>query len=55
MEQTFHSNCTIVSACTSHVVWCPTYRRKVLQHGIDDRLKAILREVATERQAEVIE
>jgi putative transposase len=55
MEQTFHSNCNVVYACTYHVVWCPKYRRKVLQGGIDDRLKAIIREVATERQAEVIE
>jgi putative transposase len=55
MEQTFHSNHNIVYACTYHVVWCPKYRRKVLQGGIDDRLKAIIREVATERQAEVIE
>lgn len=55
MKQTFHSNCNIVYACTYHVVWCPKYRRKVLQHGIDDRLKAIIREVAAERQAEVIE
>lgn len=55
MKQTFHSNNNIVYACTYHVVWCPKYRRKVLQGGIDDRLKAIIREVATERQAEVIE
>jgi putative transposase len=55
MEQTFHSNNNIVYACTYHVVWCLKYRRKVLQHGIDDRLKAIIREAATERQAEVIE
>ena len=50
----FHSHHNIVYACTYHVVWCPKYRRKVLQGGIDDRLNAILREVATERQAEVI-
>jgi putative transposase len=55
MEQTFRSNHNIVYACTYHVVWCPKYRRKVLQGGIDDRLKAIIHEVATERQAEVIE
>jgi putative transposase len=55
MEQTFHSNCNVVYACTYHVVWCPKYRRTVLQGGIDDRLKASIREVATERQAEVIE
>ncbi len=55
IEHAFHSNCNLVYACTSHVVWCPTYRRKVLQNGIDDRLKASIRELAAERQAEVIE
>lgn len=55
MEPTFHSNCNVVYACTYHVVWRPKYRRKALQGGIDDRLKAIIREVAAERQAEGIE
>lgn len=55
MKQTFHSSCNVVYACTYHVVWCPKYRRKVLQGGIDDRLNAIIREVVVERQAEVIE
>jgi putative transposase len=34
-----------------HVVWCPKYRRKVLVHGIDERLKQIVQEVCTERSA----
>jgi hypothetical protein len=37
------------------VVWCPKYRRKVLVDGVDVRLKEIIREVAAERRAEVIE
>src|SRR5215475_5492967 len=31
-----------------HVVWCPKYRRKVLQGAIADRLKELLHEKANE-------
>jgi len=37
------------------VVWCPKYRRKVLVHGVDVRLKELIRQIATEHQAEVME
>lgn len=43
------SNHNVVWRCTYHVVWCPKYRRKVLVHGVDARLKDILRGVADER------
>ena len=42
-------------SCQYHVVWCPKYRRRVLVQGVDERLKRILHEVATERRAEIIE
>lgn len=51
----FKRNANIVYSCQYHVVWCPKYRRKVLVGGVDARLNAILRAVADERQAEVIE
>ena len=51
----YKSNRNIVYSYKYHVVWCPKYRRGVLVSGVDERLKAILREVAQERQAEVIE
>jgi len=51
----FKRNCNVVYSCQYHVVWCPKYRRKVLVGGVDERLKAILGEVAGERQAEIIE
>jgi len=54
-ERKFKSNNNIVYSCKYHVVWCPKYRRKVLVNGVDTRLKAILSEVAAERQAEIIE
>jgi putative transposase len=36
------------------VVWCPKYRRKVLVHGIDERLKQIITQVCEEQQAEIM-
>ncbi len=40
------SNHNVVWRCTYHAVWCPKYRRRVLVHGVDLRLKVLLREVA---------
>jgi putative transposase len=37
------------------VVWCPKYRKPVLRDGVDARLKEILRQVAEERRAEILE
>jgi putative transposase len=51
----YKSNLNVVYSCKYHVVWCPKYRRRVLTSEIEERLKAIIREVADERQAEVIE
>ena len=49
------SNNNIVYSCKYHVVWCPKFRRPVLVNGVDERLKGILRGVATETQAEILE
>ena len=51
----YKSNLNVVYSCKYHVVWCPKYRRKVLVNGVDERLKEIIRQVADERQAEIIE
>ncbi len=51
----YKSNQNIVYSCKYHVVWCPKYRRRVLTNEVEERLKAILHEVAEERQAEIIE
>lgn len=51
----YKSNRNVVYSCKYHVVWCPKYRRRVLVNGVDERLKAILREVADETRSEVIE
>jgi putative transposase len=55
VERKFKHNKNVTYSCHYHVVWCPKYRRPVLVNGVDKRLKDILREVATERQAEIIE
>jgi len=54
-QREFKSNNNVVYSCTYHVVFCPKYRRKVLVNGVDERLKAIIRQVADETQSEVLE
>jgi len=51
----FKRSRNVVYSCKYHVVWCPKYRRKVLINNVDIRLKEILREVADEFKAEIIE
>ncbi len=51
----YTSNNNVVYSCKYHVVWCPKYRHPMLVRGVDGRLKQILRDVASERQAEIIE
>lgn len=55
MSQKYKSNNNITYSCKYHVVWCTKYRRKVLVHGVDIRLKEIILEVANEFNSEVIE
>ena len=42
-------------SCKYHVVFCPKYRRKVLDDAIAARLKEIIRRVAADTESEVIE
>lgn len=49
------STSNVTFDCSFHVVWCPKYRRNVLTHPIDDRLKAIVSDVCNERQAHLTE
>lgn len=51
----FKSNHNIVYRCIYHVIFCPKYRRSVLQDGVDSRLKQIIEETAKELQFEVCE
>ena len=36
-------------------MWCPKYRRKVIEAAVDDRLQQIIRDVCAERDARIIE
>ena len=49
------SNNNVVYRCAYHVVWCPKYRRPVIEGDVDTRLKQIIREVCAERECNLIE
>lgn len=49
------SNNNITYDCTYHVVWCPKYRRKVIDGAVSDRLIEIIREVCKERSSPIVE
>ena len=51
----YKSNTNVIYSCRYHVVWCPKYRRKVLLDAVVDRLKSLIRQIAEERQSEIIE
>jgi putative transposase len=51
----FKSNRHVIYSCKYHVVFCPKYRRAVLVAKVDERLKAIIREVIAETSSELIE
>lgn len=50
----YKSNKNVVYSCKYQVVWCPKYRRAVLVHGVDTRLKAIIQDVCTVSGAELL-
>jgi len=54
-KRTFNSNHNVVYSCKYHIIFCPKYRRKVLVNGVDTRLKALVSEVASDMQVEVLE
>lgn len=49
------SNRNVAYACTYHVVWCPKYRRPVLQDVVRARLMELLREIARDKRADLVE
>ncbi len=49
------TNHNVAYLCTYHVVWCPKYRRRVLDGAIRTQLKVILRDAARERRADILE
>lgn len=54
--ESYRSNRNVVFDCKYHVVWCPKYRRPVLDTpGVSERLTEIAREVCAERDADLVE
>jgi putative transposase len=47
-QDRYAKNAGAVFSLKFHIVWCPKYRRPVLAGRVDERLKEILTEVATE-------
>lgn len=54
-KEQLKSNNNVVFSCKYHVIWCPKYRRKVLEEKIAIRLKELIRLKASEFQSEIIE
>ena len=48
MDSRYAQNAGAVCSLKYHVVWCPKYRRPVLEGAVADRLKALLAEKAAE-------
>lgn len=55
LSRSVESNNNIVFDCKYHVVFCPKYRKKVLQEPVDIRLKELFLEKAMELRAEIVE
>lgn len=51
----FRLNNNVVYACKYHVIWCPKYRRKVLEPPIDARVKQIIAGVCEETGSDIVE
>ena len=52
-KRNYKVNGNICFSCKYHVVFCPKYRRPVLTGGVDERLKQIIGQVASELDFEV--
>lgn len=50
----YKSNHNVVYSCKYHVVWCPKYRRSVLNDFVQKELKAIIEEVCGLRRSEIL-
>ncbi|CAO3459401.1 IS200/IS605 family transposase [Azospirillum largimobile] len=48
MTTRYAKNAGAVFSLKYHIIWCPKYRRPVLTPPIDDRLREVLGEVASE-------
>lgn len=51
----YKSNNNVFFSCKYHVVWCPKYRRKVLNDEVSARLKGLICETCQLLNADIIE
>ena len=51
----YKSNKNVVYSCKYHIIWCPKYRRSILEGEIAERLKTTLYETIDNVNAEIIE
>jgi len=54
-EVKYKSNRNVIFSCKYHVVWCPKYRRDVLDEEVASLLKKIIYEVCQESDADLLE
>lgn len=50
----YKSNRNVVYSCKYHIVWCPKYRRSVLNDFVQRELKIIIEEVCGLRKSEIL-
>ncbi|WP_329092181.1 MULTISPECIES: IS200/IS605 family transposase [unclassified Streptosporangium] len=55
MAVTLRRNGTIAFQCALRVVWCPEYRRRVLDARIEERFERLIRGVIEEKGAWLVE
>lgn len=55
VNKTYRSYDHMIFSCQYHVIFCPKYRRNVLDNGVDLRLKQLLKEKESEFGYRVIE
>ena len=53
MVQRYAKNAGAVYSLKYHLVWCPKYRRAVLVERIEQRLRSLLQEIATELEVTI--
>lgn len=54
MAQQYRRKATSVSLINYHLVWCPRYRRKVLDGPVQERLRVLVREALAEIDCGVV-
>ena len=54
-DEQYNKSAHLVFSCRYHVVFCPKYRRKILENGIDQRLKEIFTDVSQKYDFTIIE